>query len=983
MTATADLRGTGGVLVDDQSATSAPAIGEVNRYPGSPPFADTDIDRMLFRGRAVETDEVLHSILSYDLLLVYAVSGMGKTSLLTAGVLEPLRQRDYFPVIVRLNSPDTGMLGLIEQQIRQAADATPGLELIHTPTVGAAATPPSTLWDLFAELELWRGNTLQQLVLVFDQFEELFTLPWDADERARFIEQFGEVVRRHRIPGRGVDPARQALPPPNVKVVLCMREDFLGQLEELAVSVPQIMHRRFRLGALTPEQAQAAICEPAALDDPRLRTQRFSYSAGAAFTVLTFLRTKDERGKAVVTDAIDPSQLQIICQHVERSILPGKSAGPDGVVEITEGDLGGQEGLRRIVGDFYRRVLEEFQPKERKAIRHLCETGLISQTGRRLSQEEGEIYNHFDVSSDTLRQLVDLRLLRSEPRVGSVYYELAHDTLTGPILSYRDVKRRGRRRRLVIAGLTVAGVAAIVIAALVLAGRTADTGTAVPPPIEQLAVGSSVTGSLSSANDSTLYEVSAGDSPLIVTLRPSEFDGSLMVAPLADLGAASEPVNERDSSDPEYAVIPSGPGEFRLTVSGTGPGAFELAVRDADARSLALGDEIEDIRLPTTGEPVVFELESADDQLFVVSITGTASDSSPGKVRGTATVEISGASASATQRQTLQATNPVWSTVEGGSPGRYTIVLRGSAENTTVSYGVSVSEADVAAVSVGDTETVPLDGAGQRAVFEIRPPAATGALVGLQDLQGESQGAIQAPDGGVIELDPGSYAMLNGGVRYLAFITSEVPDVVTLSVDAPEAIDVAAGETRNGRLDDTARIALYRVASSGEALLLGEVMSDDSLDAELALLAPDGTLFELVDNEGTDAAEHIAIPASEEGPLFLAVIRFEETSGSFELSVRAPDVDEIAVESPVTQRVDAADVAFFTYAAGDTEDFLVNVSSEEGIVDLVTVTAPDGSEFVVSGDEGSAYIDAGQIGMFVIEVETFDAGDFEISVEPA
>src|SRR4051794_26086218 len=153
-----------GVLVDrptdSSSADNGSEVGEVSRYPGSPPFADTAIDRMLFRGRALETDEVLHSILSYDLLLVYAVSGMGKTSLLTAGVLEPLRARDYFPVIVRLNSPETGMLGLIDQQIRQAAEATAGIDIVRAPTVHSGAAPASTLWDLLAELEVWRGNTL-------------------------------------------------------------------------------------------------------------------------------------------------------------------------------------------------------------------------------------------------------------------------------------------------------------------------------------------------------------------------------------------------------------------------------------------------------------------------------------------------------------------------------------------------------------------------------------------------------------------------------------------------------------------------------------------------------------------------------------------------------------------------------------------------------------------------------------------------------
>src|SRR5688572_16924328 len=87
-----------------QESPPAPRA-DVHRYPGAPPFGDSELDRLLFRGRTREIDEVLHSILSHDLLVVYGVSGLGKTSLLTAGVLERLRERDYFPVLIRVNSP--------------------------------------------------------------------------------------------------------------------------------------------------------------------------------------------------------------------------------------------------------------------------------------------------------------------------------------------------------------------------------------------------------------------------------------------------------------------------------------------------------------------------------------------------------------------------------------------------------------------------------------------------------------------------------------------------------------------------------------------------------------------------------------------------------------------------------------------------------------------------------------------------------------
>ena len=60
------------------------------RYPGSPPFRDVDLDRRLFKGRSQEAKKVFHSILSSDVFLLYAVSGMGKSSLLNAGVMHRL-----------------------------------------------------------------------------------------------------------------------------------------------------------------------------------------------------------------------------------------------------------------------------------------------------------------------------------------------------------------------------------------------------------------------------------------------------------------------------------------------------------------------------------------------------------------------------------------------------------------------------------------------------------------------------------------------------------------------------------------------------------------------------------------------------------------------------------------------------------------------------------------------------------------------------
>ena len=60
-------------------------MSTLSRYPGSRSFQDTDVDRLLFYGREHEKGALLHLVLAQDLVLFYAKSGTGKTSLLNAG----------------------------------------------------------------------------------------------------------------------------------------------------------------------------------------------------------------------------------------------------------------------------------------------------------------------------------------------------------------------------------------------------------------------------------------------------------------------------------------------------------------------------------------------------------------------------------------------------------------------------------------------------------------------------------------------------------------------------------------------------------------------------------------------------------------------------------------------------------------------------------------------------------------------------------
>ena len=876
--------------------------------------------------------------------------------------------------MLRVNSPETPMLTLIEAQIRQAGAAA-GVEVEHAPTVGADALPADTLWDLLAELEIWRGNDLLEPVLIFDQFEELFTLPWSPDDRAAFIEQFGEVVRHHRVPGRDADPARQALAAPNVKIVMCMREDFIGQLEELAVSVPQIMNRRFRLGALDPVQADAAIREPAELDDPRLRTQRFSYSAGAASTILTFLRTKDDRGNTVLTESIDPSQLQIICQHVERTILPQKTVGTDGRVEITESDLGGPDGLRRIVVDFYRQVLDAFPQRERRAVRHLCETGLISQSGRRLSLEEGEIGAHFNVSLDTLRKLVDLRLLRSEPRVGSVYYELAHDTLTGPILAYRDHKRKERRRRLMVAALILAAVVAATIAGLLLASRGDVDEQPAARPVLPVEVGQSVRGEISSTTDTAVYEVGATDEPLVVELRPSGFNGALELSRLGS-SVAPQVQDASGSGAPEFAMIGAGETKHRIEVSGLGAGEFELMVRPANSSRLSIPSRDRTVPIQSTGQPTVLAVDGSAGEAFVVTVEVTRNGETE-EIPDAARLEIVDPDGVTTAALHDQPTS--LSALGGGKAGTYLVGIADASGQTKRKYSVSISPVAITSASLG----VPNRGVVERARTVRRCPIRVTRRQRSARRAPRRQPCGTRPDpvsrrhgAGVV----GSWWNLDADRRRRA-LHGVHHNRTRLSRDAEHRCRRGRG---SGARYERSRNARRRpwccaVSSGGDWRRSTTRRSHRSRHlgrrVEPGRRRRTGRRACRPRHRGRNGASDPS--ARTRGPLLFAITPYADTSGGFQFSVRQAEVTEIATGETISGHLEPGQIELYSLTATDSP-FAVAVTSADLGAEL-GVDGPQGEEFP---QIDNVFLSSGVAGEYMLTVRGFESPvDFQISAD--
>ncbi len=407
-----------------------------SRYPGTHPFGDSPEDRARFFGRDREIEQLHLRVLSVPLLVQFGRSGLGKTSLLQAGLFPRLREKPFLPAMIRLNDPNDSVSAAVTRSLQEACEAEE-LEFIPGDT--------SSLWQLLATTTIWYGDLLLTPVLVFDQFEEVFTLR-DAEFRRSVAAELGAIAS-----------AKPGSAPP-VKIVISLREDYLGALEEFSAAIPGLFHERLRLEPMSEEAARAAITGPAGLepgpDEPPYASPRFELDREALEAMVDYLQGS--------SGVIEPFQLQLLCGHAE-GIAMRKVGRP---VTLTLDDFRGSNAFASVLHNFYRGTLDKLSPPaQRKRAAALCEEGLLDAAGHRLMLHEGQIVADYGVKPQTLAALCQTRLIRSERRMESTFYEISHDRLAESIVAARQGRLPKKVRRL----LWTAGVAAVVVVALLLA----------------------------------------------------------------------------------------------------------------------------------------------------------------------------------------------------------------------------------------------------------------------------------------------------------------------------------------------------------------------------------------------------------------------------------------------------------------------------------------------------------------------------------
>lgn len=435
-------------MIDSQERIAS----DIRPYKGLIPY--TEEDARFFFGRDHARQILEANLSSSRLTLVYGATGVGKSSLLKAGVVHHLRQRakrqleehgnpDFLVIEFASwqNDPLRGVTAAIAESVRLTLDKEPPVELPTCVSLTEAIRTCTSALDV-------------DLLFIFDQFEEYFNYlpnrPFD-ELLAAAIEDTD--LRSHFL--------------------IAIREDRLPALDRFKPLLRRnIFENLVRIDHLDLTAARDAITKP--LDEYN-RTASSSVAIEPELVAAVLSAVSDKGGAPEKADRAEGVRVQTPLLQLVMSQLwdTERAQGSDILRCETLEKLGGREAIfRHHLGTAIDQLSPAMQTVAARVFQYLVGPGgsKIAMGSRHLAHASG--LPEVDVEN-VLRHLtsLDVRVLqRVAPLEGTtqVRYEILHDVLSEPVTTWSDEFRlteqkaenerrlaTSRRKVLLAAGLVV------------------------------------------------------------------------------------------------------------------------------------------------------------------------------------------------------------------------------------------------------------------------------------------------------------------------------------------------------------------------------------------------------------------------------------------------------------------------------------------------------------------------------------------------
>ncbi len=438
-------------------------------YKGLVPFTEKDSE--YFFGRDRERRAISAALRGSRLTVLYGESGVGKSSVLSAGVAVDLLQDPDFALILFRSwhfDPTGALADEIAKLTKASGSRSNGSKLSGTEQRKSR---------LRALLDAWEELDGRTLLIVLDQFEEYFQYHSDHKNGDTLAGQLPDLLNRPDAP---------------VNFLFSVREDALSTLDRFKGAIPGLFDNLVRVEHLSRRAAQDAITKPLDKFNREIREGRLVNGTRLQEIHMDprlAARVVDEVVSAQDTEqaGVQASYLQLVMTRWWRQEISDNSR------EFRVATLERLGGIKRIVGQYLEDTLTTMSPEQQRLAAAAFEF-MVTHGGRKIAQSVSELSNNASVRDqstrttlqrvpETLNQIVDTlqraRLLAPVPpprgsRTGESYFEFAHDVVAKAAFEWRNSFQRAQellktKRRLRRAAVTIAALAVLSIGLIVSA----------------------------------------------------------------------------------------------------------------------------------------------------------------------------------------------------------------------------------------------------------------------------------------------------------------------------------------------------------------------------------------------------------------------------------------------------------------------------------------------------------------------------------
>ena len=426
-------------------------------YKGLQPYVAAD--RPFFFGRERDQEIIISNLYATRLTVLYGASGVGKSSVLLAGIVPELSKKPRVAVVAFRNWQGENFLTNLKNDVLAAVRQSSGKQ------------PAVDIELPFDELIQRCSSILRgPIFFILDQFEEYFLYHPVSQLENNFDVELARAVNRQDV---------------NASFMLSMREDGLSKLDRFQGRIPNLLNNLLRLEHLDRQAANDAIRKPLDEYNRRLTDGRspMEFEDKLVEELLNELRAGNVtlelmghgqfQGGGAGSDSDTRIETPFLQMVLTRLWEEEQHESSNKLRLATLEKLGGPENIARTHLD---KQLAQLSEVQREMAAQLLRY-LVTPAGTKIAQESPALANWAGLDEAKVDALLtqlsspEMRILRTVAAPGQpVRYEIFHDVLARAVVGWRARRRLIRERRRVRRLSAGVGLLVLIVAGMVGVG---------------------------------------------------------------------------------------------------------------------------------------------------------------------------------------------------------------------------------------------------------------------------------------------------------------------------------------------------------------------------------------------------------------------------------------------------------------------------------------------------------------------------------